>query len=122
MTLTETKIQTGRSLLEALDNGPLKADAAFWVKFPDANDWKLAISVSGSRSPMDVYKSIQDVIKNANIQSFRLDDVALMKPDAPLLKLTKSMIRTGDAIAGIDFRNNSINGQLVPDMYIYRMK
>jgi hypothetical protein len=49
-----------------------------------------------------------------------LDSIGLMEPDNPLIGLLALAIRTsGNDVSGIRFTNNVINGQLVPDAYIY---
>jgi hypothetical protein len=51
-----------------------------------------------------------------------LDSIGLMEPDNPLIGLLALAIRTsGNDVSGIRFTNNVINGQLVPDAYIYRL-
>jgi uncharacterized protein YbjQ (UPF0145 family) len=45
-----------------------------------------------------------------------------MPPENALIELLSTAIQTpADAVAGIRFSNNTINGQLIPDAYIYRL-
>ena len=41
-------------------------------------------------------------------------------PDAPVVALLRTAIRTGPGISGIRFKNNVIDGTLIEDAYIYR--
>ena len=50
-----------------------------------------------------------------------LDDLALAKPDAPLVTLLRNAVRTGSGIHGIRFSNNVMNGTVIEDAYIYRL-
>jgi hypothetical protein len=43
-------------------------------------------------------------------------------PESPLVDLLSMAIQTAaDAVAGVRFSNNTINGHLIPDAYIYRL-
>ena len=70
-----------------------------------------------------VYARLLDIVTNAgSMEHFSFDSVRLMAPDNPLIDLLSTAIQTpADALAGIRFSNNTINGQLIPDAYIYRL-
>ena len=124
--LDERLIDDGKALLKDLDEHGFDADAAFWFLAPDLEAWKLMISTpqAATKGPKRIYQEIQKSLTRirAEVQSIRLDDVALLKPETPLLKLLRIALRTGPGISGIRFTGNVINGQLIPDAYIYRIK
>jgi hypothetical protein len=122
MTLSQERIEQGKRVLGALDLALPKIDAAFWVKFPDAADWKFALLTPSLHGPLAAYKLIQHVLRQTEVPGFHLEDVSLLKPDAPILKLTRTLMRTGDGIGGASLSNNFVNGQPLPDMYVYRMR
>ena len=123
--LDERLINDGKALLKDLDQHGFGADAAFWFLAPDLEAWKLMISTpqTATKGPKKTYQEIQKSLTRikAEVQSLRLDDVALLKPKTPLLKLLRVALRTGPGISGIRFTDNVINGQLIPDAYIYRI-
>lgn len=124
-TLTNELIEGGRSLVNQLDDNNAKVNGAFWFLLPEQSFWKLMISLDDVESigPRAAYTRIQKALsKIAQPQGLTLDDVALLKPTAPILKLMKVALKTGPSTSGIRFTNNVINGQLIPDAYIYRLQ
>ncbi len=123
--LTPQLIQEGADLVQALDAAGLAPDAAFWFYLSDINAWKLVLAEMkvGSQGPREVYKQIQRTLGalSDKIKNLSLDDVAVAKPDAPVVSVLKKAVRTGPGIAGIRFSQNMIDGVLIEDAYIYRL-
>jgi hypothetical protein len=123
--LTKEMIETGATLVRKLDEQGLRPDAALWLYFPEVQQWKLVIAELkvGTLGPKEIYRKVQQILeKSANeITGLSLDDVALAKPDAPIIVLLRVAIPTGPGISGIRFTNNVINGTLIEDAYIYRI-
>lgn len=124
--LTPKLIQEGATLVEALDKAGVSPDAALWFYFPDISTWKLILAEVkvGPEGPREVYRAIQKALHGLRneIAHLSLKDVALAKPDAPLIKLLAKAIATGPGISGIRFTRNVIDGTLIEDAYIYRLK
>ena len=112
--LTPELITEGAKLVEALDLAGIAPDAALWMYFPDVSAWKLLLAEDkvGPEGPRGVYRTIH----------LSLEDIALAKPDAPLIRLLGQAFTTGPGISGIRFTRNVINGTLIEDAYIYRLK
>ena len=123
--LRQELIDAGAALIRKLDESGLQPAAAFWFYAPDAQAWKLVLAEVkvGTEGPKEVYRRIQRLLGKAPKQfaELSLDDVALAKPDAPLVNLLRTAIRTGPGISGIRFSNNVINGTVIQDAYIYRL-
>ncbi len=122
--LTKELIEAGATLVRKLDESGLQPDAAFWLYFPDLQAWKLVlVEVKvGQVGPHKVYRDVQKTLTDApELGDLALDDVAIAKPDSPVVALLRTAIRTGPGISGIRFKNNVINGTLIEDAYIYRL-
>ena len=124
--LTPELIQEGAALVEGLDGAGVSPDAALWFYFPDVNSWKLLLAEVkvGPEGPREVYRSVQKTLQSLRnkITHLSLEDVALAKPDAPLIALLRQALVTGPGISGIRFTRNVVNGTLIEDAYIYRLK
>ena len=86
--------------------------------------WKLLLSVEGveKEGPKKTYRQVQKLMaKKTKAKDLTLDKITLLKPKAPLLQLMEKAIKTGPGISGIRFTGNAINGQFIPDAYIYRL-
>lgn len=123
--LRQELIEAGAALIRRLDESRLQPDAAFWFYFPDAQAWKLVLAEVkvGTQGPKEVYRQIQRLLlkEPKEFAELSLDAVALTKPDAPLINLLRTAVRTGPGISGIRFSNNVINGTVIEDAYIYRL-
>jgi hypothetical protein len=123
--LTKEMIDIGKALIEKLDERNLSPEAAFWLYEPETQQWKLVIAESrmGTLGPKEIYRRIQQILSEPKnkITGISLDDVALHKPNAPIIVLLRVAIQTGPGISGIRFKNNVINGTLIEDAYIYRI-
>jgi hypothetical protein len=123
--LTEQMIDSGATLIRKLDERGLAPDAAFWFYLPDRQEWSLVIAEAklASKGPRWMYGRIRDAISESTeeLHGLSLDTVSVVKPDIPIVSLLMAAIGTGDW-AGIRFTNNVINGTVVEDAYIYRMR
>jgi len=123
--LTEVLIKAGEDLLKEADASILEVDAALWFYFPDQESWKLLLSIKGieKEGPKQIYNQLQKLLSKSQIkESLPLSEIVLAKPKTPLLDLLKLAVRTPSKdVSGIRFTGNVINGQLIPDAYIYRL-
>ena len=124
--LTPELISEGVKLLQGLDDAGEAPDAALWFYFPDIGAWKLLLAEVkvGPTGPRDVYRTIQKTLQSLRDQvtHLSLEDVAVAKPDAPLIRLLRQAIATGPGVSGIRLTRNVINGVPIEDAYIYRLK
>jgi len=122
--LTQEMIQSGRTLVQQLDDSGISVNAALWLLFPEVQAWKLMLSTPTlvADGPKAAYDAVQKALSKISHPQLQLDDVVIAKPDAPLLKLMRLAIRTGSGIDSIRFTQNVINGQLIPDALIYRLQ
>lgn len=124
-TLTNELIEAGKTLIQNLDNGGGKPEAALWFYFSDIEQWKLMLAYEdlNVEGPRKFYQEIQSTLLNrgAELPDLSLENIVLAQSDAPLIKLIRIMIRTGPGISGVRFTNNSINGTVIEDAYIYRI-
>lgn len=123
--LSEQMISAGESLLRKLDESSCCVKAAFWIFLPDEKIWQLIIAspLVKEEGPKEYYKRIFDVGSedgtDENIIS--LHDISVSDTDTQLVQLLTSAAPTGEALDGIRFSKNSIQGVFIDDAYIYRM-
>ena len=98
---------------------------ALWLQWPDTQNWKLALSlpIVASIGPKKAYRLVQKALSGiaADAKNLRLDDVSVLRADAPLLDLLRIALNTGTGTSPIWFKGNVINGQLFPNSLIYRV-
>ena len=127
-TLVDRDIRQGEAIVRALDDGAdlsMHPLAALWFLFPEEETWRLLVALPAMATDpaQSVYTRLLDIVTHAgSAEHFSFESVGLMPPENPLIDLLSTAIQTpADAVAGIRFSNNTINGQLIPDAYIYRL-
>lgn len=126
--LTDAMIDSGRALVRQLDERDLSPDAAFWLYRPDRGDWTLVFVQAKfeTQGPSWAYSRIRDVLAAAPQDSpeLTLESISLASPRSPLVSLLRVAVSTGPGsnIASVRFTSNVINGVLIDDAYIYRLR
>jgi hypothetical protein len=127
-TLVDRDIQSGEAIVRALDcaaDPSMHPTAALWFLFQEEETWRLllALPAMSSDPAQSVYARLLEIVSHApGVEHFSFESVGLMPPENSIIDLLAIAIQTpADAIAGIRFSNNTINGQLIPDAYIYRL-
>lgn len=119
--LNQQMISDGEALLRSLDESESNVPVAFWSYFSEIDDWKLILCLPG-KDQKEAYTLIQKRLHATDdIKSLRIDQVGVIKPEAPIIRLLSSAINTNKGISGIRFTNNVINGTLIEDAFIYRL-
>ncbi|MCL0065897.1 hypothetical protein M1N79_03330 [Dehalococcoidia bacterium] len=123
--LSDTMIEVGKRLVERLDESKSDVQAAFWMFIPDEKRWKLIIVSQFVKQdgPRQFYKRVVEANKKADESEsvVSLNDVGVADTSDTLVNLLRAAISTGDAISGIRFSRNTINGTFIEDSYIYRI-
>jgi hypothetical protein len=122
-TLTEPMISAGEFLIRHLDKVRFLVDAAFWMRSPDSDVWRLVIASPEVRSagPRKTYRRLQSYLNRLEAKDLSLANITLVDSKDRLLQLLRTAIKTGPGISGIRFTGNTINGVRFPDSFIYRV-
>lgn len=124
--LTPELIEEGAILIRGLDDVGASPDIAFWLYEPEMSGWKLLIAESkiGPKGSKDTYRLVQKVLQKLRpeITELSLDDVKLTTPNQVTVRTLSQLFSTGPGIGGIRFTQNVINGLLIADAYIYRLR
>ena len=123
-TLDSGMIDAGLALIEKLNNQNLDLTAALWFYFAEPTTWRLILAshIVKTKGPRVMYEKVQSVIRGANDEfaSLELSDITVVSPDDNLITQFKPAIQVG-GISGVRFSNNTINGHVIEDAYIYKL-
>jgi hypothetical protein len=123
-TLLESDIDAGARFIEALDNDGETVEAAFWFYYPDLSQWKL-ILFAPAFDKIDLtkaYTKISELLSSRDEigKNISVADIKILKQKDPLMKLLRSIVRTGKGLSQIRMTSNLLNGIYVEDALIYR--
>jgi hypothetical protein len=122
--LTPDMVDAGAALTAKLDELGVPVTSALWLFVPDLNEWRLLFASAevSTKGPRDVYEKIRLAIDGLGPQAafVPLSVVALLEPDAELVRLLRSAVRTGPGVSRLRFSKNVVNGHFIDDALIYR--
>ncbi|MDX1578230.1 MAG: hypothetical protein R3266_07085 [Gemmatimonadota bacterium] len=122
--LPEGLRQGGWQLIETLDAAGRGPDAAFWLWFPDVEDWRLMFAggplfEGGAKAAhRRLRETVQQLGRPGGLQ---LKHLGVAKEDARSVALIREAVYTGPGIHGIRIRDNVIGGRRIRRAYVYRV-
>jgi hypothetical protein len=124
-TLNEKLIKDGEQIITQLLDSKICVDAALWFYSSDFGDYRLLLSLPEiiKQGPLAAYKKVQsaisDISKRGVQLSLSLDQVQVVEPNSPTLKLLRTALKTSPKISGIRLTNSYIDRQIIEDVFIY---
>jgi len=121
--LSERIIQTGREIVEKLDNMNLSITSALWLYSAEANQWRLVLvsPLVRQKGPRHLYKFVQSCLLKFSDRLISLSDITVLDDRNNMINILKGAIKTGKTLSSIRFTHNYVNGVLIEDAYIYRI-
>lgn len=123
--ISRDMISAGERLARYLVNSEIPIDALLWIYVPESNAWRFLVASPEVKinGPKSVYQKIRSSIEQMPGDEERVawDDIVVVDSNDPLIKLLRQAITTGQAISGIRFSRNIVNGVLIEDAYIYKL-
>jgi hypothetical protein len=123
--LTDAMVEAGAELTRKLEESGMQTTAALWLFDPEINEWRLVFASPevSAEGPRKVYERIRLALEElgdkASAAPFSV--IRLLDPNAELVKLLKTAVRTGSGVGRIRFSKNVINGHFIDDALIYRV-
>lgn len=122
--LTPVQIAAGAELLARADAGDLNVTAAMWIQYEDQPEWRLLFAIRSPRNtgPRTIYTRLQFFLrKKPPIEGLALSNIVVEPAGSPLMNSFRMLVRTEPGVSGIRFEGNFLNGQRLPDAYVYRL-
>lgn len=124
--ISREMILAGERLSEHLIGSGLPVDGLLWLYDPESNAWRFVVASPEVKSlgPKSVYQNLRPIVNELPERGEEVvawDDIFVVDSKDSLVQLLRQAIRTGQAISGIRFSRNIVNGVLIEDAYIYRL-
>jgi hypothetical protein len=122
-TLVDRRIHDGALLLSALDQAGVPIETAFWLFSSDWDEWRLVFAtlLFDETGPLEAYRRIQDVFRDTDGISFRLDKVTAVGTQDPRVRALQSLFRTWPPTFGDRLEDRFVGGREIEDAYVYRL-
>jgi hypothetical protein len=123
---TTEMIAAGRQLLELLDRHKFPACAAFWFYFDESACWRFVVASPEVRTGGSIaaYRKIRALVRKipgAN-EVFGPSNLTALEDDDRLIVALRRANSRGPKLAGRRLTGEAINGTMIDDAYIYRVK
>jgi hypothetical protein len=124
--ISREMISAGKRLAYHLVNTDIPIDALLWLYVPESNAWRFIVAspevkINGPKSVYQKIRSRMEEMPPSDGEEVAWDDMVVVDSNDPLIKLLRQAITTGQAISGIRFSRNVVNGVLIEDAYIYKL-
>ena len=91
--------------------------------FQSLADLVIATPEVRTEGPKKVYEKIRSLVSTIRARNplVPLEEISVVDPNSPIIKVLKSGLRTWPGSGGVRFSRNVVNGVLVEDAYIYKL-
>lgn len=122
-TLTEADLEFGKHVAEQLRTKEFPFDGVFWLYDEDADDWQLVIATSlvDRNGRQEAYLRLGQIISNTPRSDFRILNITVMSPQAPLFSALRKKFATSKSVEGVRLQHHVVNGVLIPAAYLYEI-
>lgn len=120
--LTKSDLENGRKLIEGLDTAKYNVTSAFWFYNDDLKLWRLVlVSNIVEQSGSNVAFNLLSHLTSKDIKTeISLSDITILGTESPLNQIVSTLICTGDSISEVRLTDNTVNGVVLKDLYLYR--
>ena len=120
--LDENLYNSGKALIEKLDNEGFVYPVILWIKIPEKEEWSLLFGIPGLNviGSTDIHGNIRRIIRLNEI-NISPDNISLVDSMSALCINLKSAFKVGPGISKMRLSKTSINGFDFPESVIYRI-
>lgn len=123
-TLVTTDIAIGSKVLELLDRSNAQISLAMWLRLPEYDDWRLALSSKSldGEEPARAYGRVHEVLDKAGISFQQTPTLMILKMSDPFLRALRKTFRKTKTVEGMRLGGQMIGGRFVDDAIVYRIQ
>lgn len=121
--LVGPEIETGRRILQALDDAKLKISVAMWALFlQEYGDWRLVLSSRqlDTEDPREAYGVVFKALDRAKMESERAEPIMILPMKDPFIRELRRSFRE-EAREGRRSLAGTIGDRFLDHSYIYRV-
>jgi hypothetical protein len=97
--LVEEDITCSKKLIKRLETDQFKVNSAFWLYFPELEEWKLVISTDfiDKCGPRKAYSFVQDKLEKIKPRIISLNDINIVGKNYELIESKRYVLISADA-------------------------
>lgn len=123
-TLVTADLATGSKILEILDDTGLRVNVAMWLRTPDYEDWRFAISSRDldAAEPSAAYGRVHDTLGKGGFQLENTPPLLLLRTSDPFIRTLRRIFGKAKSVEGMRLGGQTVGDRFIEDAIVYRIR
>lgn len=121
--LVGPEIETGKKIVQALDDAKLKISVAMWAVLAEYGDWRLVLSSSrlDARGILDAYGTLHEVLDKAGFTIRQTSSLMILRMKDKFIRDLRRAYGKAEDIEGLRLGGHTFGDRHIEDAYVYRI-
>lgn len=122
--LVTDDLATGEKILEILDHSDLEITLAMWLRLPEYDDWRFALSSRrlDSVKSARAYGLIHDALDQAGFPLEHTPTLMIFKMTDPFVRTARCIFGKTRSVEGMRLGGQMVGDRFVDDGIVYRIR
>lgn len=121
--LVGPEIETGRKILQALDNAKLKISVAMWAVLSSYGDWRLVLSSSrlDAKGTRGAYHAVFEALDKAGFTVRETESLVIFSMKDKFVRDLRRIFAKAASVEGMRLGGQTFGDRHIEDAYVYRI-
>jgi len=123
-TLVIADFATGSRILEVLDGTGLRVNVAMWLRTPEYEDWRFALSSRDldSVEPSAAYGRVHDTLGKGGFLLENTPPLLILRASDPFIRALRRIFGKVKSVEGMRLGGQALGGRFIEDAVVYRIR
>ena len=121
--LVGPEIETGRKMLQALDDAKLKVGVAMWAVLAEYRNWRLVLSSSrlDAKGIRDAYGAVFEALDKAGFTARQTEPLMILSMKDKFIRELRQVFAKAASVEGMRLGGQTFGDRHIEDAYVYRI-
>jgi len=121
--LVGPEIETGRKILQALDDAKLKVSVAMWAVLSSYGDWRLVLSSSrvDAKGTRGAYHAVFEALDKSGFTSRDTESLVIFSMKDKFIRELRQVFAKAASVEGMRLGGQTFGDRHIEDAYVYRI-
>jgi hypothetical protein len=122
--LVTADLVAGSRILEILDGTGLQLNMAMWLRTPEYEDWRFALSSRDldSAEPSTAYGLVHDALDQKGFPLESTPPLLIIRTTDPFVRTLRRIFGKAKNVEGMRLGGQTIGGRFIEDAIVYRIR
>jgi hypothetical protein len=123
-TLVAADFATGSRILQILDEARLQMNVAMWLRTPEYEDWRFALSSRDldRAEPPATYGLVHDLLDKGGVLLEKTPPLLIFRTSDPFIQALRRIFGKTKSIEGMRLGGQTVGGRFIEDAIVYRIR